>query len=72
MNIGMRPTINGTYRSIEVHLFDFNEDIYDRHMTVYLHHYIRQEQKFSGLPALQEQLHKDKQQSIELLAHIKL
>jgi riboflavin kinase/FMN adenylyltransferase len=72
MNIGMRPTINGTYRSIEVHLFDFNEDIYDRHMTVYLHHYIRHEQKFSGLPALQDQLHKDKQQSIELLAHIKL
>jgi riboflavin kinase/FMN adenylyltransferase len=72
MNIGMRPTINGTYRSIEVHLFDFNEDIYDRHLTVSLQHYIRPEQKFSGLPALQEQLHKDKIQSIELLAHIKL
>ena len=72
MNIGMRPTINVTYRSIEVHLFDFNEDIYDRHMTVYLHHYIRPEQKFSGLPALQEQLHKDKTESIQLLANIKL
>jgi riboflavin kinase/FMN adenylyltransferase len=72
MNIGMRPTVNGQSRSIEVHLFDFNEDIYDRHLTVWLHHYLRSEQKFSGLPALQEQLHKDKLRSIELLAPINI
>jgi riboflavin kinase/FMN adenylyltransferase len=70
MNIGTRPTLNGSNRSIEVHLFDFNEDIYDRHLTVHLHHYIRAEKKFSGLSALQEQLHKDKAQSIPLLANI--
>jgi riboflavin kinase/FMN adenylyltransferase len=71
MNIGMRPTVNGQSRAIEVHLFDFDQDIYDRHLTVWMHHYLRAEQKFSGLPALQEQLHKDKTQSIELLANFK-
>lgn len=70
MNIGIRPTLNGINRSIEVHLFDFNEDIYDRHLTVHLHHFLRAEQKFSGLSALQEQLHQDKTQSIQLLANI--
>jgi riboflavin kinase/FMN adenylyltransferase len=70
MNIGMRPTVNGQSRAIEVHLFDFDQDIYGRHLTVWLHHYLRAEQKFSGLPALQEQLHKDKTQSIDLLANI--
>jgi riboflavin kinase/FMN adenylyltransferase len=71
MNIGMRPTVNGQSRAIEVHLFDFDQDIYGRHLTVWLHHYLRTEQKFSGLPALQEQLHKDKTQSIDLLANFK-
>jgi riboflavin kinase/FMN adenylyltransferase len=70
MNIGMRPTVNGQSRAIEVHLFDFDQDIYGRHLTVRLHHYLRAEQKFTGLPALQEQLHKDKLRSIELLAPI--
>jgi riboflavin kinase/FMN adenylyltransferase len=70
MNIGMRPTVNGKGRAIEVHLFDFNEDIYDRHLTVWVHHYLRAEKKFEGLPALQKQLHKDKELSIEKLAHI--
>ena len=71
MNIGMRPTVNGQSRAIEVHLFDFDQDIYDRHLTVWMHHYLRAEQKFSGLPALQEQLYIDKTQSIELLANFK-
>jgi riboflavin kinase/FMN adenylyltransferase len=70
MNIGMRPTVNGQSRSIEVHLFDFNQDIYGRHLTVWIHHYLRAEQKFSGLPALKEQLHNDRARSIDLLAHI--
>lgn len=67
MNIGTRPTVDGSRRMIEVNLFDFNEDIYGRHLQVWLHHYIRSEIKFSGLEALQRQLHIDKQQSINHL-----
>lgn len=67
MNIGTRPTVDGSHRMIEVHLFDFDEDIYSRHLKVWLHHFIREEQKFNGIESLKEQLHKDKQQSLELL-----
>ena len=67
MNIGIRPTVDGTARVIEVNLFDFDEDIYNRHLKVFVKHYLRDEQKFDGLEKLTEQLHKDKIKSIELL-----
>ncbi len=67
MSIGFRPTVGGTQRVIEVNLFDFNDDIYDRALTVYVLHYLRQEVKFSGLPALVDQMHLDKQQTLTLL-----
>jgi len=67
MNIGVRPTVNGQSRAIEVHLFDFDQDIYDRHLTVWLHHFLREEKKFSGLDALKQQLKSDQEQSIKLL-----
>jgi riboflavin kinase/FMN adenylyltransferase len=60
MNIGVRPTVDGTRRTIEVNLFDFNKDIYGQTLRVYLRKYLRGEQKFSGLDALKEQLAKDK------------
>ena len=60
MNIGVRPTVDGTRRTIEVNLFDFNKDIYGQALRVYLRKYLRGEQKFSGLDALKEQLAKDK------------
>lgn len=67
MNIGTRPTVDGSHRVIEVNLFDFDEDIYGRHLRICIKHFLRHEQKFNGIEALKDQLHKDKQQSIELL-----
>lgn len=67
MNIGTRPTVDGSNRMIEVNLFDFDEEIYGRHLKVSLKHHLRSEVKFNGIEELKEQLHLDKQQSIELL-----
>jgi riboflavin kinase/FMN adenylyltransferase len=62
MNIGYRPTVNGKERRIEVNIFEFDEDIYGQIICVELIQFIRNEMKFSGLEALKEQLHTDKQQ----------
>jgi len=64
MNIGMRPTVDGTKRVIEVNIFDFDEDIYGVVLRVYLKKYLRSEQKFSGLDALKEQLAKDRSHAL--------
>ena len=60
MNIGIRPTINGVMRVIEVNIFDFDEDIYEQAITITLKKHLRSEIKFNGLDALKEQLAKDK------------
>jgi riboflavin kinase/FMN adenylyltransferase len=60
MNIGYRPTVGGGSRTIEVNIFDFDQDIYGQRLAVFVRRYLRGEQKFSGLDALKEQLKKDK------------
>lgn len=61
LNIGTRPTLdNGTDRSIEVHLFDFHEDIYEQHMEIHFLRFIRNEKKFDTVVELQKQLQADK------------
>jgi riboflavin kinase/FMN adenylyltransferase len=67
MNIGVRPTVNGTKRTIEVNIIDFDKDIYGEVMKVYLFAYLRGEAKFKGLDALKEQLAKDKTAANERL-----
>lgn len=67
MNIGMRPTVNGTTRTIEVNLFDFSEDIYGKTLRVHVQHHLRNEQKFGGLDALKAQLALDAEQAKRLL-----
>jgi len=67
MNIGVRPTINGTRLVIEVNIFDFNEDVYGQAIMIYIHHYLRGETKFNGLEELKKQLAMDKQEAFELL-----
>jgi riboflavin kinase/FMN adenylyltransferase len=67
MNIGMRPTVNGTGRTIEVNIFDLNEDLYGRTLRVFLKKHLRGEQKFAGLDALKEQLARDKENAREAL-----
>ena len=63
MNIGVRPTVEGTRRMIEVHLFDFDALIYDWEITVSLFQRLRNEQKFENLDALKLQLNNDRQQA---------
>lgn len=66
LNIGSRPTVNNNadHRSIEVHIFDFDSDIYGEQIEVVFFKKLREEQKFSSLDALKEQLAKDKTDTI--------
>ena len=59
MNIGFRPTVGGIIRKIEVNIFEFNKEIYDQNITVFLKSKLRDEKKFSGLEELKIQLGKD-------------
>lgn len=67
MNIGVRPTVDGLNRVIEVNLFDFSADIYGEMLQVTLRHWLRAEQKFDGLEALKKQLELDRQNSLHHL-----
>jgi riboflavin kinase / FMN adenylyltransferase len=67
MNIGTRPTIGGVDQVIEVHIFDFDQDLYGRTIRVTVKKFLRQEQKFSGLEALKEQLAMDKTRALEII-----
>lgn len=55
-NLGERPTVSGTDTRLEVHLFDFSEDLYGQTLETELMAFIRPEQKFDGLPALTAQI----------------
>ena len=72
LNIGSRPTVNrnADHRSIEVHLFDFNSDIYGEHLELIFFRKLREEQKFESLDALKEQLAKDKAGTISFFQAI--
>ena len=61
MNIGTRPTFNGDKQTIEVHIFEFDKNIYDSTLTIHFIEKIRDEQKFESLDALKKQLIKDKE-----------
>lgn len=65
MNIGVRPTVDGTKRTIEVNIFDFSEDIYGERVSVTVRKHLRQEQKFGGLDALKQQLAADREASLQ-------
>ncbi len=61
LNIGTRPTVGGENKTIEVHIFDFNEDIYDSEMCIEFVSLIRKEQKFNSIDELKAQLQADEQ-----------
>jgi riboflavin kinase / FMN adenylyltransferase len=69
LNIGTRPTFNknADNRSIEVHIFDFSGDLYNKEITLIFVGKIRVEQKFSGVEELTEQLKKDKIAALKIL-----
>lgn len=65
LNIGMNPTVNGDYESIEVHFFNFNKEIYNTTIQINLLHRLRDEVKFESVEALKAQLLKDKETSLQ-------
>ncbi len=67
MNVGIRPTVDGTKETIEVHLFDFDDTIYGEPMEVLCMARIRNEMKFSSLDELKVQLHRDQLSARSLL-----
>ncbi|WP_339864608.1 bifunctional riboflavin kinase/FAD synthetase [uncultured Algoriphagus sp.] len=67
LNIGNRPTVNGTQKTVEANLFDFQGDLYDKQITIYLKAFLRDERKFDGLEALKEQLFLDQKNAKNLL-----
>ncbi len=69
MNIGMNPTVEGTKQSVEIHFFNFDDNIYDQTLKVELLERIRDEQKFESLEALKSQLKKDEQTSKEFIKY---
>ncbi|WP_019010317.1 riboflavin biosynthesis protein RibF [Deinococcus aquatilis] len=58
-NVGFRPTVNGKTRRFEVHLFDYEGDLYGQELHIKFFAHLRGEQKFSGLDALKAQLQQD-------------
>ena len=72
MNIGNRPTVDGEYQTIEVHFFDFNQNLYNKELTIELLYFLRDEQKFDSVPDLISQLKKDKETSLNYLKTISL
>lgn len=66
MNIGMRPTVDGKKRTIEVNIFNFNEDIYGEDLKITIKNHLRSEVKFNGLDELKAQLAKDKEMAVGL------
>lgn len=67
LNIGNRPTVDGTKKTVETHLFDFQGDLYNKLITVYFRDFIREEQKFDGLEALKKQLIEDQKTAKSVL-----
>lgn len=60
LNIGNRPTVDGTFQTVEVNIFEFDQEIYGEKLTIEFLQKIRNEQKFNGLDELKTQIAKDK------------
>lgn len=67
VSLGTRPTINGTDPLLEVHVFDFDGDLYGRYLDVDFVQRLRDEKKFESLDTLVEQMHKDAAQARAVL-----
>lgn len=69
MNIGYRPTFDGTTKSIEVNIFNYANDLYDKPLSVAFYERIRTEKKFRNAPELAKQLTKDREMIINFFAN---
>lgn len=65
--IGTRPTVNGTRRSIEVNIFEFDKDIYGETIQISFLKLLRTDSKFNDLESLKHQLQRDKESSLQVL-----
>lgn len=73
LNIGFNPTVNASnLKHIEVHIFDFKEDIYNKKITLRFLSRLRDEQKFNGIEALKTQLSQDAVEAKEIYSKSKL
>ena len=68
MNLGMRPTFEGLNLSLEVHLLDFNADLYEQEIQVFVGQPLRPEKRFASPELLREQIHADLAQARQLLS----
>lgn len=71
MNIGNRPTLNGKHQTIEVHLLDFNQDLYGKKIQIQLLKRLRDEQKFHSVNALIAQIKTDEINARKMILHLK-
>ena len=69
MNIGYRPTFDGTAKSIEVNIFNYANDLYDKLLSVAFYERIRTEKKFRNAPELAKQLTKDREMIINFFTN---
>jgi riboflavin kinase/FMN adenylyltransferase len=72
LNIGKRPTFDGDEKRIEVNIFDFDEKIYGKKVTIAFVKRIRDEMKFDSIELLSKQLNKDRQKSVQVLKKNKI
>lgn len=70
MNIGTRPTFDGHETTLEVNIFDFEEDIYGRQVDVLFYHRLRDEQKFCSIKKLVDQLWLDREAAEKILERV--
>jgi len=67
LNIGYKPTLEGSRKTIEVHLFNFADELYGENLSIAFIDYIRPEKKFDSLDSLKKQLEKDQKKSLKIL-----
>lgn len=71
VNIGMRPTFNDLKKPIiEMHVFNFNQDLYNNKVKIQLLHFIRPEKKFHSIDALKKQINCDIMKAYELKVNL--
>lgn len=70
MSIGIRPTVGGTPRTIEVNIFDFIGNLYGQKLKVFVREYMREERKYESLEALTEAIRNDEVNAREILSEI--
>ena len=71
MNIGTRPTFNGTGRTLETNLLEPVGDLYDQQLNIHFIARLRDEQQFPSAEALAAQIMKDKEQATDILKKVK-